>query len=103
MTAYSAFLGDTYINLEISAQVLVADEIFGKDNPVSRSKLFSSLSGVSLVSNNNNEFTGLPYYVSTPSGVTWNPASLPIIDPSCYMLFYFWKFNPFSPGNICPN
>jgi len=103
VTAYSAFRGDTYINLEISAQILLTDKIYAKDNPISREKLFSELSKSSLMTNNNTETTGLPYYIITPSGVNWNPATLPIIDPSCYMLFYFWTFNPFSPGSKCLN
>jgi hypothetical protein len=103
VTAYSAFHGDSYINIEISAQVLLTDKIFNKDNLMSQAKLLSELSKVSLASLNNPEITGLPYYVITPVGVNWNPASLPIIDPSCYMLFYYWNFNPFAPGKTCCN
>jgi len=95
VTAYSAFRGDTYINLEISTQILLTDEIYAKDNPISREKLFSELSKSSLMTNNNTETTGLPYYIITPSGVNWNPATLPIIDPSCICCFISGHSIPF--------
>src|SRR5205823_14680129 len=50
---------------------------------------------VELSGMSNPRSLGLPYTVNEP--VFIGACSLPIIDSTCYLLFYYWKFNPFAP------
>ena len=41
---------------------------------------------------------GLPYFLSQKDHGWLGCYDEAIIDPTCYMLFYFWDFNPMAPG-----
>lgn len=97
INAYSAFAGDTFINVEISAQVLLAARIMGKDAQVTG--LQSELEKLWLPGSGNTPSAGLPYFI-TNIGFDQS-ATLPIIDPTAYLLFAYWKFNPWGAGKRC--
>lgn len=94
--AYSAFTGDTFINVEISAQLLLAGEI--RDRLDQMPGLQQSLEALWTPGADSNT-AGLPYFI-TDIGFD-HSATLPIIDPTAYLLFFYWKFNPWSPEKKC--
>jgi hypothetical protein len=119
IAAYSAFVTDPFINIEISAQLLLAAKIWQPALPLARqmalagrakapgssgpeyqldlSHLYSELEKLQVSGRSNPQFAGLPYFV-TERGFP-QASTLPIIQPTCYLLFYFWGFNPFAPGS----
>lgn len=92
--AYSAFSADEFINVEISAQLLLTGAIEGRTGLMPG--LQENLEKLWIPAG---DAEGLPYFL-TNIGFDQS-ATLPIIDPTAYMLFYYWKFNPFSPGKQC--
>lgn len=102
VTAYSAFKGENFINVEISAQILMTGRITGTRFPSNADALAGELEKTLLYVDSQHSVAGLPYYVTVPPQVNWDPASIPIIDPTCYLLFYYWSFNPFSVDTGCP-
>jgi len=96
IAAYSAFATDQFINVEISAQLLLAAKIWQAELPLDLPQLQRDLEKLKVPGKSNLQSAGLPYFV-TERGFAQAHA-LPIIQPTCYLLFYFWGFNPFSPG-----
>jgi hypothetical protein len=102
----AAFFDDDFVNLEISAQILLAWEIWKSDLAIDLSYLETEIDKVWLLSSSAPDvisYYGLPYFLSydpTPeTGHGWPYCyNAPIIDPVCYMLFYYWGFNPMAPG-----
>ncbi len=94
VNAYSAFLGESYINVEISAQLLLTGKILSRTGQTPG--LQANLEALWITNANR---SGLPYYL-TNIGFD-ESATLPIIDPTAYMLFSYWAFNPWSPGQTC--
>jgi hypothetical protein len=89
--ALSAFSGDANINVEVSSQMLLASIVSGRAGQLGN--LQTELEKLWLADSKNTG-KGLPYFVrNTGFGQS---ALLPIIDPTCYMLFAYWNFNPFS-------
>lgn len=86
--AYSAFSGDTFINVEISAQLLLTATLTGRGVP----GLHGQLDKLWLPGPNGSQ--GLPYFVSDVGFD--DSATKPILDPTAYMLFTYWKFNPWG-------
>jgi hypothetical protein len=91
---------ETNINTEITAQILLAWSLW-------RSELNEDLSWIEgeimkLRLPQGSDCAGLPYFVSARTS-EWTPPAYaaPIIDPVAFMLFYWWGFNPFSPGQRC--
>ncbi len=122
ITACSAFVTDPFINVEISAQLLLAAKIWQLALPLARlealagrakalgrpgpecqldlSYLRAELEKLQVPGRSNPQSAGLPYFV-TERGFS-QASTLPIIQPTCYLLFYFWGFNPFAPGEeVC--
>lgn len=97
VTAYSAFSGDAFINLEISAQLCLTAKIAGKEGQASG--LQAELEKLWLPGTGGTKSSGLPYFM-TNMGFD-RSATLPIIDPTAYMLFLYWNWNPWSPGKKC--
>ncbi len=89
--AYSAFSGESFINVEISAQLSLTATLTDRGSRVP--KLRFELEKLWLTQENGRQ-AGLPYFI-TNVGFDQS-ATLPIIDPTAYMLFGYWKFNPFT-------
>ena len=89
--AYSAFSGDSYINVEISAQLLLAAILTQRTSQVPT--LQTELERMWLPGSSTKE-AGLPYF--TENIGFDNSATEAIIDPTAYMLFSYWRFNPFT-------
>jgi len=100
ITAYSAFSGDQFINVEISTQLLLALKMWQQELELDVSGLQKELEKLLLSGRCNSRSSGLPYFV-TDRGDFPEASSLPIIDPTCYLLFYYWEFNPFAPDRRC--
>jgi hypothetical protein len=96
IAAYSAFAGESFINLEISAQLLLAWKVSQPDLQHDLSHLRVELEKLRLPGKSDPQSSGLPYFV-TDRGFD-RAYSLPIIDSTCYLVFYYWGFNPFAPG-----
>ncbi|GAB6282693.1 MAG: hypothetical protein STSR0008_14390 [Ignavibacterium sp.] len=107
ITAYSAFSWENFINIEISTQILLAIKIFInqlsseiKENNELNDFQFE-IEKLLLNGKCNSATLGLPYFVSD-TGFSQS-YSLPIVDSTCFLLFYYWGFNPFAPDKICAN
>lgn len=90
--AYAAFDAEPFANIEISAQLLLTATLTGRTDSVAT--LRSELEKTWIQTNHGRE-AGLPYFLSN-IGFTQS-AELGIIDPTVYMLFVYWRFNPFRP------
>lgn len=83
-----------HINVEISAQLLLAGELWQSSlGSMQPSQLQSELEKLWLPSKSNPACYGLPYRVVDTQFA--NACSQPIIDPTIYMMFAHWRFNPF--------
>lgn len=96
ISAYSVFVTDPFINLEMGAQLLLAAKIWQPECQLDHSHLHPELEKLRLPGRSNPQSVGLPSFV-TERGFP-QASTLPIIQPTCYLLFYFWGFNPFAPG-----
>lgn len=94
ISAYSAFSGDSFINVEISAQLLLASILSAQSSRFPG--LRQELEKLWIYQHNGRE-SGQPYFL-TNIGFD-NSATLPIVDPTAYMLFAYWRLNPFMAGN----
>lgn len=101
--AYSAFASDDFINVEISAQLLLAQQLWQIGDP---SHVRSELMRLGLQSQQSATCAGFPYFVRHPAaGGFPGDYSLPIVDPTAYLLYDHWRLNPFAPGRLhagCP-
>jgi len=95
--AYSAFSGDDFINIEISSQLLLTVALW--KNYSKTPGLQEALEKLWLPGNSNASSLGLPYFM-TERGFD-NAHSIAIIDPTAFMLFYYWEFNPWAVGKKC--
>jgi hypothetical protein len=97
--AYAAFSSDSFINVEISAQLLLAWRVWQREMSTDLSFLRSELEKLRLLSEQTSLCSGLPYLVRHPvNGGFDGDYSLPIVDPTAYLLYDYWSFNPFAPG-----
>ncbi|MBL7850117.1 MAG: hypothetical protein JNN04_04390 [Cyclobacteriaceae bacterium] len=92
IVAYKAFANDTLANVEISAQLLLAAKLTGQSHQVPG--LRQELEKL-WIRTNSGRAAGLPYFLQN-TGFP-QAAELGIVDPTIYMLFYYWNFNPFQP------
>jgi hypothetical protein len=90
--AYKAFEPDTFSNIEISAQLLLAAKLTDREHLVPG--LRNELEKLWLYTNGGKE-AGLPYFLQNVGFP--QSAELGIIDPTIYLLFVYWNFNPFQP------
>jgi hypothetical protein len=97
--AYAPFSSDNYINLEISAQLLLAWRVWQRELNTDLSYLRPELEKLRLFSEQTLLCSGLPYLVRHPVNGGFDcDYSLPIIDSTAYLLYDYWGFNPFAPG-----
>lgn len=90
--AYKAFASDTFANVEISAQLLLAARLSGHEYQAAGLRV--ELEKLWIYTASGKE-AGLPYFlrqVGFPQS-----AELGIVDPTIYLLFVYWQFNPFMP------
>lgn len=99
VNALAAFSWDNFINVEISAQILLAWKICKPHLSIDLSCLEKELSDLWLLGASAPEMVtyGLPYFLSNEDHGWPGCYDEPIIDPTCYMLFYHWGFNPMVP------
>ncbi len=96
ITAYRAFTEDPFINIEISTQLLLALKITHQEAKIlSDFQLASEIEKLKSSSPQKPTLVGIPLFVSIRSGA--KSGMLPALEPTCYLLFYFWRFNPFLP------
>ena len=100
LTAYAAFNSESFINMEISAQLLTAWELWKENITVDLASLRSELDKLRLQSAQDSSCSGLPYYVGQHEFD--EACSLPILDSTAWRLFAYWKFNPFAPSQQAP-
>ncbi|HEU4388566.1 MAG TPA: hypothetical protein VFV34_12265 [Blastocatellia bacterium] len=99
VTAYAAFFGEDFINVEISAQILVALRLWQSKLGQDPTWLRIELEKLKLRSQQSGKCGGVPYLVRHPSGGGFpGDYSKPIIDPTVWLLFDDWRLNPFAPG-----
>jgi len=97
--AYAAFSSDSFINVEISAQLLLAWRLWQNGLSTDLSFLRSELEKLRLLNEQTLLCSGLPYLVRHPANGGFDgDYSLPIVDPTVYILYDYWSFNPFAPG-----
>jgi hypothetical protein len=97
--AYAAFSSDSFINVEISAQLLLAWRLWQHGLSTDLSFLRSELEKLRLLSEQTSLCSGLPYLVRHPANGGFDgDYSLPIVDATVYLLYDYWSFNPFAPG-----
>jgi hypothetical protein len=99
-TALAAFTWDDYANLDISAETLVAWKIWRADLSLDLSDVEAQMSRLWLSEGAEPDTItkGLPFYLTQGNHGWPGSADEAIIDPTCYMLFYEWGFNPMAPG-----
>jgi hypothetical protein len=97
--ALSAFSSESFINAEISAQLLLAWRLHRSSLAVNLAYLEGELEKMWLPGSKDIRARGLPY-LSREYSADHNPVwyDYPMIDPTCYLLFYYWGFNPMVPG-----
>jgi hypothetical protein len=93
VSAYAAASGQQFINVEISAQILLASRLWQYGNP---SALRSELEKLTLTSSQNPLCAGLPFYVTHHDFP--GDYSKPILDSTAWLLYDDWRFNPFTGG-----
>lgn len=92
--AFSAFSDDLFIHVEISVQLLLALKLWGKELEYGVFPLPSEIEKLKLNSKKNSNTSGIPCYVTSR---TFNQSCLlPALEPTCFLLFYFWGFNPYN-------
>lgn len=92
--AFAAFSGETYVNLDISAELLLAWKLWKERSPRDLAFLEPELLRMELGSAADPQGRGLPYLV-TPHQFP-GACSTPILDTTAFLLFALWEWNPFS-------
>ncbi|MGB2990081.1 MAG: hypothetical protein WBC98_08995 [Candidatus Zixiibacteriota bacterium] len=100
VNALAGFSWESLSNVEISAQILLAWKIWKSHLSIDLSFLEKELNDLWLLGTGapGNLTYGLPYFLSDNDHGWLGCYDEPIIDPTCYMLFYYWDFNPMAPG-----
>ena len=100
ITACSAFATDLFINVGVSTQVLLVLKILSKQKnaPFLKIGLRGELEKLFLAGKQDQKAQGLPYFVGSHGGS--QSCRYPALEPTCYMLFYYWGFNPFQIADL---
>jgi len=98
--ALSAFTSERFINVEISAQLLLAWSLWRSSSTTDLSYLDGELRKLWLTGSREPSARGLPYLTRQPKEEEPDPVwyDFPMLDPTAYFLFYRWGFNPMAPG-----
>jgi hypothetical protein len=91
---FAAFAGEAYINLDISAELLMAWKLWQHQSARDLAFLEREIVQLELGTVADSAARGLPYLVTQHQ---FNMAcSSPILDTTAFMLFALWGWNPFS-------
>ena len=89
-----AFAGDSVINVEVSVQLLLVLKLFNREAVVFDDlSLISEIEKLQLKAATQPHAVGLPIWVSSQASAHFE--NLPALEPTCFLLFYYWGFNPF--------
>ncbi len=91
---YAAFSGEPYINLDITAELLMAWRLWRRQSAADLGYLEREIAQLELGIAADTGARGLPYLV-TPHQFP-GACSTPILDTTAFMLFAVWGWNPFS-------
>jgi len=94
ITAFSAFAGDSIINVEISVQVLLALKLWHIENHLNTLNLQTGLEKLLLPEKRDFSVSGVSNSMKNHRDKIFY--ALPAVEPTCYLLFYYWGFNPFQ-------
>jgi hypothetical protein len=92
--AFAAFAGEAYINLDISAELLLTWKLWRQQSPTDLAFLEQEILQLELGGAADSEARGLPYLVTQHQFP--GACSIPILDTTAFMLFALWEWNPFS-------
>jgi hypothetical protein len=91
---FAAFRGEAYVNLDISAELLMAWKLWKQQSARDLGFLEQQIVRLELGTAADSQARGLPYLVTQHQ---FNMAcSAPILDTTAFMLFALWEWNPFS-------
>lgn len=91
---YAAFAGEPYINLDISAELLLAWRLWKQQSARDLAFLERQIVQLELGTAADSAARGLPYLVTQHQFTM--ACSAPILDTTAFMLFALWEWNPFS-------
>jgi hypothetical protein len=92
--AFAAFSGEAYVNVDVSAQLLLAWKLWQQSSSRDLGFLEREIVRLELGGAADSGARGLPYLV-TPHQFT-GACSTPILDTTAFLLFALWEWNPFS-------
>jgi hypothetical protein len=92
--AFAAFSGETYINVDISAELLLTWKLWRQQSARDLAFLEQEIAQLELAAASDSEARGLPYLVTQHQFP--GACSTPIVDTTVFMLFALWEWNPFS-------
>lgn len=93
---FAAFSGEAYINLDISAELLLAWKLWRQQSARDLAFLERQLVPLELGTAADAEARGLPYLVTQHQFT--GACSTPMLDTTAFLLFALWEWNPFSLG-----
>lgn len=97
ISACSAYADESAINVEISAQFLLAVHLLKLDSLLAELPLQDELAKLWLQSSANPQAIGIPASIAHRPG---KPLfRLPALEPTCYILFDSWDWNLFQENN----
>ena len=94
MLGFAAFSGESYVNLDISTELLLAWKLWKRQSARDLGFLEEEVARLELRGGPDPDARGLPYLV-TPHQFT-GACTTPIVDTTAFMLFALWGWNPFS-------
>ncbi|MFQ5604100.1 MAG: hypothetical protein ACE5HS_12615 [bacterium] len=94
--AYCAQANDSYLNIEASAQLLLAWQLWQGELQRNLVELHATLEKLLIPTPDGTRASGLPFFLTGDGNE--QAGIKPSLEPTCYWLFCKWKFNPFAPG-----
>jgi hypothetical protein len=94
--AFAAFAGEAYVNLDISAELLLTWKLWKQQSARDLGFLEREIIQIELRGGSDSAARGLPYLVTAHQFP--GACSAPIVDTTAFMLFALWEWNPFSIG-----
>jgi len=96
INAYAAFSDEEHINVEVSAQLLLAWQLWQDHVAVDLASLASELEALRVTAADYPGCAGLPFSVRCKG--FRDDYALPIVDATAFLYFAQRGFNPFAPG-----
>lgn len=95
--AFSVFSDDQIIHIETSVLLLLALKLWREEIKFGDPPSSSEIEKLKLLSKKNIHASGIPSFVTSPT-LDYS-CQLAALEPTCLLLFYYWRFNPF---HTCP-